>query len=392
MSTSLAEQLKRLAQPQTSQIVDTKFRASILFDPKEAAAKDRETIFDIGRSGLHEIASLNPTFLQFEQTLFSRAARDFVRNVENSEANRDLNKVIRKFLFHLSPHFLLQPAHKCLEWLIRRFQIHEYNVDEFIMLILPYHETRMFVKCVQIMPKLRDERCAWHWLASIQKPGCVLSKPTLFSRAATDAFLLRTICKFTNDAVRELDMRAYTLQALFAFYCTTVLGALDAAADVTNDHISNVFPTLARGLSSSVVDFCAATMMITGQLMVRCKLTIKFLDSIVPKLARIQHPGLQSEAILLLVLIYQTQSETLRTISIETLVIVIESKWIPSALAACYGRGISILPFYMPLMTACLKMVQLKESAWKLCKTFCQNLLAEVVFTGEDAELMIRYD
>lgn len=51
-STSLAEQLKRLQRPQTSQLVDLRKRPSILFDAKEAAEKDRETIFEIGLSGL----------------------------------------------------------------------------------------------------------------------------------------------------------------------------------------------------------------------------------------------------------------------------------------------------------------------------------------------------
>lgn len=51
-STSLSEQLKRLQRPQTSQLVDSRKRPSILFDAKEAAEKDRETIFEIGLSGL----------------------------------------------------------------------------------------------------------------------------------------------------------------------------------------------------------------------------------------------------------------------------------------------------------------------------------------------------
>lgn len=390
MSTSLADQLKRLATPQTTQLVDSKKRASILFDVREAANKDRETIFDIGRSGLLELTSLNPTFLQFEQTLFSRTARDLVRNIENAEANRDLNKTIRKFLHHLSPHFLLQPAHKCLEWLIRRFHIHEYNIDDFMMLILPYHETRMFVKCVQIMP-LRDEKSPWHWLNVIQKPGIVLSKQVLFNRAATDRFLIKFVCKSTYEAVRELDMRAYTLQAMFAFYCTTILGAMDTAAEITDDHISSIYSSVSKGLTSSVVDFCAASMMITGQLVVKAKLTKKFLDTIVLKLARNQHPGLQSEAVVLLVLIFQTQEDSLCSgLSDEALDLITRSKWIPSALSKNYVDGIHILPLYLPLLSGCLKNVQLKEREWKASMIFCESLLNEVIFKDVDAGPVIR--
>lgn len=51
-STSLSEQLKRLQRPQTSHLTDLRKRPSILFDAKEAAEKDRETIYEIGLSGL----------------------------------------------------------------------------------------------------------------------------------------------------------------------------------------------------------------------------------------------------------------------------------------------------------------------------------------------------
>jgi U3 small nucleolar RNA-associated protein 10 len=48
MSTSLAEQLKKLAVPQTSLLIQGKTRPSLLFDPREAAKFDRDTIYEIG--------------------------------------------------------------------------------------------------------------------------------------------------------------------------------------------------------------------------------------------------------------------------------------------------------------------------------------------------------
>lgn len=151
MSTSLAAQLSRLAAPQTNILIDSKKRASLLFDPKEAASKDLDTIYDIGVSGLEELISLNPIFSQFENNLFARSSSELQRAIETAEVNEKLDKTLKKFLLNLSPYFLLQPSIKCLEWLIRRFYIHEYNKDIFMMLILPYHETRIFVRCVQLM-------------------------------------------------------------------------------------------------------------------------------------------------------------------------------------------------------------------------------------------------
>lgn len=389
MATSLAEQLRRLATPQTGQIVDSKKRASILFDVRDAANKDREIIYDIGLSGLHELAVLNPAFTQFEQTLFDRSARDLVRSVESSEVNAKLNKQIKRFLIHLSPHFLLQPAHKCLEWLIRRFQINEFNVDDLMMLILPYHETRIFVRCIQIL-NIRDSKHRWNWLHPLQKPGITLSKQVLFNRAATDHFLLKLISKFTEDAVKELGLRAYMLQSWFAFFCTTLLGMLESSDVISEKQMSAIFPILAKGLSSEVMDFCAASMMVIGYLVTKAQLAAPLLEIVVQRLAKITHPGLQTDAVVLLVLCYKSQSQSSGEVADDTLEIIVANKWMPFALGKNYTEKIDILPFFLPLLASTLKTVQLKGRVWKACKTFGENLLVEVTLGGSDAEEVIR--
>jgi len=48
MATSLAAQLKKLRTPQTNLLLQDKKRPSLLFDPKEAANLDRDTVLSIG--------------------------------------------------------------------------------------------------------------------------------------------------------------------------------------------------------------------------------------------------------------------------------------------------------------------------------------------------------
>ena len=50
MSTSLSEQLKRLATPQTSLLHQAKKKPSLLFAPKDAANLDKETVLAIGKT------------------------------------------------------------------------------------------------------------------------------------------------------------------------------------------------------------------------------------------------------------------------------------------------------------------------------------------------------
>lgn len=48
--TSLARQLRKLATPQTSLLKESRKRVSFLFDPREAAALDVDTVYAIGES------------------------------------------------------------------------------------------------------------------------------------------------------------------------------------------------------------------------------------------------------------------------------------------------------------------------------------------------------
>lgn len=391
MHTSLAQQLQRLRAPQTSLLVDSKKRKSILFNHKEAAEKDRETIFDIGYSGFEDLVQLNPSILKFESALFDKNAREMQRSVEDKVVNERLKEVIKKFLIHLSPYLLLQPAHKCLEWLIRRFNINEYEKDEFMMLILPYHETNIFVKCVQTMDSIKAENDKWHWLEPIRKNGVPLSKQALLNRVASDDFLMSFISQSIVYAVKELDTRSNTLQVYYAFFCTSMLGALDLAK-INESHIKNTYGAVQKGLKSNSIDFCASSLMIIGQLVNKIKLKREILQSFVDTmLEHVTHAKLQPDIVILLVLIYRNQSETIGDISEETLAnILVNNKWIVPVLAKIYTEDVNVLPFYLPLLSACFKYTQLKCANWKKCRKFCDALLSEIFFKPEHAESVIR--
>lgn len=389
MSTSLAEQLKRLRTPQTSQLHDSKKRASILFDWREAAEKDRETIFDIGISGLQELILINPAFAQFEATLFDKNTLELQRAVESATVNQHLNASIRKFMVHLSPYFLLQPSHKCLEWLIRRFQIQEYNKDELMMLVFPYHETRMFIKCVQLM-RLNGPADKWHWLEKIQKPGVPLSKQALLNRVSSDNFLMRFIVDSTIYAVEEFDSRNNNLQVVYAFFCTSLIGALEVAHQINETHITNVYKAVKKGLKSTSVDFCAASLMVIAQMVSKTKLSEKFLTRIVAKVATVPHQVLQSDALILLVLLYKSQADMIQEVPAETAESLAAAKLVPATLSKIYADGINILPFFLPLFSQCLKNVQLHGASWKVSRKFIDVVLGECSFNSQDAEMVIR--
>lgn len=129
-----------------------------------AANIDLETIHNIALSGLTELRKHDERFAAFEASLFSTESRRSPRESRTQDANKELDETISVFLRLLSPLFLLKPAHKALEYMIRHYKyahlcyvilkycrIYEYNADEVMECILPYHETQLFVRMVQMI-------------------------------------------------------------------------------------------------------------------------------------------------------------------------------------------------------------------------------------------------
>ncbi|KFZ49562.1 HEAT repeat-containing protein 1, partial [Podiceps cristatus] len=123
--------------------------------------------FFTGCTGLEELMGIDPSFEVFQSSLFSSTSKGLERSVQSKAVNQQLNKNISLFLIHLSPYFMLKPAQKCLEWLIHRFHIHLYNQDSLIGCVLPYHETNLFVRVIQLL-NIKSPTHKWHWMDPIR--------------------------------------------------------------------------------------------------------------------------------------------------------------------------------------------------------------------------------
>ncbi|KAJ2343536.1 snoRNA-binding rRNA-processing protein utp10, partial [Coemansia sp. RSA 2618] len=153
MASSLAGQLFRMRN--VDRVISTeraqRIRASFLFDGRQAADIDTQTVFDIGCDGLSELRKMNRRFDAYASTLFSPAVKDLDRVLQTREENARLDESIRSFLFLVAPYFLTKPAGKALEWLVRRFRVQEFNARDVLAAILPYHETKAFLTMLTII-------------------------------------------------------------------------------------------------------------------------------------------------------------------------------------------------------------------------------------------------
>uniref|UniRef100_A0A669P181 HEAT repeat-containing protein 1 n=1 Tax=Phasianus colchicus TaxID=9054 RepID=A0A669P181_PHACC len=310
--TSLAEQLKRLALPQSDpSLLNRSEAASLLFDCKEAAAIDRDTFFAIGCTGLEELMGIDPSFEVFQSSLFSSMAKGLERSVQTKSVNQQLNENISLFLIHLSPYFMLKPAQKCLEWLIHRFHIHLYNQDSLIGCVLPYHETNLFVRVIQLL-NIKSPTHKWHWLDPIRKPGVPLARGTLITHCYKDLDFMDFICRLVAKSVKvfsECASSSAQLRVLLAFYASTIVSALGAAEKITDRIISMLLPYIQKGLKSSVQDYRAATYMIICQMTVKVTVDSSLVHSLMLQISKTlsKMPSLAREGVACLNLLLQTQ-------------------------------------------------------------------------------------
>lgn len=287
-ATSLARQLQQLSVPGQPSIrqVTSKTRPSFLFEGREAGDIDDESIYDMGCSGLQELASIDPAVLSFRGTLFSEDCKEYDRSSATRDEESRLDEELGRFLLHLSPYFLLKPTHCCLEWLVRAFRVHSCNVDQVVECILPYYQTGLFVRMVQLLP-IKRHSSPWHWLRPIQKSGKPLSNQTLINHCLSDHAFLVFICELVIKSARLHRHRPSGSHATVALFTSAVVGSLEQAGSVTEELVTMVTPYLSKGLRSKNKDLCAACLSVVGLLCSRAALATRLVESLLGTVAKV---------------------------------------------------------------------------------------------------------
>ncbi|KAF9248497.1 hypothetical protein DTO027I6_8628 [Penicillium roqueforti] len=157
MASSLAAQLSQIAAKSAHEL-DLKAQRvlhsqSLIFDPKVAGTQDFDAIYDICYDGFRELCSLDPRFTEFDRTIFSEQSKAEDRSQMNVAQNKELDTVVEAFLALVGGRLQLSPAVKAVDWLVRRFRIHEFNTTAVLLTFLPYHTTPLFLNLLSILPE-----------------------------------------------------------------------------------------------------------------------------------------------------------------------------------------------------------------------------------------------
>lgn len=306
MATSLASQLYKMQHLDRGASNERahNIRASFLFDGKQAADMDSQTILDIGQDGLQELRQMNRGFDQYADTLFSDAVKDMDRMLQNKEENAKLDSTIRSFLFQMAPYFLTKPAGKALEWLIRRFRIHEFNVRDILAAIMPYHETKAFLNMLTIVTFDTKDMDMFGFLVTQRKARRLLDRNTLMAQCVRDRRFMSFICK----AVFKACKKRLDYPGLHSFYAMLMSQYIGQLPTINDNDIQFVLPFVLDGLNQTGNgDGQIAAYMVLGSLANRVVLTGDALDQIL--LAIVKKPSNIRAMAMCLVQLLQTQQQ-----------------------------------------------------------------------------------
>lgn len=293
-ATSIASQLqalKSLVKADTDVPKRPITRPSILFDPKAAADVDIDTILSIALSGFEVLLNIDERFRNHKNDLFSHKSRELDRELMNIEENNRINASISSYLHLLSGHLQSPSALKTLEYLVRRYKIHIYNIEELVLCALPYHDTHTFVRIVQLID-FGNSR--WKFLDGVKVSGAPPPREVIVQQCIRDMGLLEVICNHATPA------KKYQPSTPVISFCTAVVvEVLGSLGNVDSEIVKRILPFLNSGLQSGgkgSFDYKAGTLMIVGLLANRVSLSPKLVSSLVRSISELARTDAQASA------------------------------------------------------------------------------------------------
>ncbi|XP_058207523.1 uncharacterized protein At3g06530 isoform X3 [Rhododendron vialii] len=286
MATSIASQLKAIKSLIKTSDSDPRkrpfTRPSILFNPKEAADLDLDTLLSIAISGLEVLVSADERFRNYKNDLFSHKSRELDRELMGIEENNQINIAISSYLRLLSGYFQLPSALKTLEYLIRRFKVHVYNTEELILCALPYHDTHVFVRIVQLLDIGNSK---WKFLDGVKASGAPPPRQVIVQQCIRDRGVLEAFCNYASPT-----KKFHPSKAVISFCTAVVVEVLGSLTTLDDDVVKRVLPYVLSGLQLDAkggLDLKAGALMTVSLLASRVALSPKLVNSLIRSIAEV---------------------------------------------------------------------------------------------------------
>ncbi|UQC78139.1 BP28CT domain-containing protein [Colletotrichum lupini] len=263
MASSLAAQLAQIAANSKASLDVRAQKAahskSLLFEPRVAATQSYQALYTICLEGFEELCELDGRFKPFGLTLFSEQSMSEDRTQMTAAENAELDKKVESFLRLVGSRLRLMPSLRALEWLVRRFRIHENNTKSLITTFLPYHSIPGFVTLLSILPsKIPNEyRFLNPYIKSLTSPP----RSVLVHEAIHKADFLSTLSEYTLEACRNQQQYPTLISFWGGIMTEAVNGLLEnmrsgrqaVQQDNNEAFLHRVGPTLAEAMTMKKV-------------------------------------------------------------------------------------------------------------------------------------------
>ncbi|KAJ1977295.1 snoRNA-binding rRNA-processing protein utp10 [Dimargaris xerosporica] len=296
MATELAKQLQQnIKFVGGHNIAQSKQRPSLLFTPQEAAHIDLETFYQLGATGFTELTALDPSLTQFNEFLFAERVKTLDRALMTQAENDDLDRTIRKILRALGRHFLIRPATKLLEWMIRRFRIEELNTDAVVRAFIPYYGTTQFLTLAQVLDFRNNPTSPWRFLNVLKKAHTPLD-----GKALTDSLLKeRSLLAKIHQDVLMAAKSGHIYRAQVTFYFSVILNHIEALPKVDENALHEIMPLMIENCRSHSQDLALVALLAFQRLSARVKFSTDLFQTV---LAAVVQASVETEQLLFCVL------------------------------------------------------------------------------------------
>ncbi|KAF3033541.1 snoRNA-binding rRNA-processing protein utp10 [Didymella keratinophila] len=319
MATALQKQLAAIAASSTHQL-DLKAQKSahgksLLFESKVAGSQSFENLYLVCHDGFRELCALDARFRQFAGSVFSEQSKDEDRLQMTAAENKKLDAVLEAFITLVGPRLLLKPAQKALEWLVRRFRVHEHNTETLVLTFLPYHQTPQFVALLSILPA--QPRHALRFLfpyiqAKTSPPRqtivyTAINTPDFFT--AFQSHIVRVLAA-GHESTHLLNFWAtVTYQAIHGIFSSGTQARRDMQAQKTEEVLLRVLPVLSSCMRvQNGPEVVVACYLIIHALVTSAQLGDKVLDSLMEAMVLAVDADSLSQCVLVLAAVAEQRS------------------------------------------------------------------------------------
>ncbi|KAI5291138.1 snoRNA-binding rRNA-processing protein utp10 [Ascosphaera aggregata] len=323
MPSSLAAQLSQIAAKSTHQL-DLKAQKaahsqSLIFEKTVAGSQTFDTIYQICYEGFLEICALDPRFKKFQRTLFSEQSKSEDRLQMTAEQNAELNIVLENFLGLVGSKLLLTPAVKAVDWLIRRFRVHEYNSSFLILTFLPYHTAPIFLNLMSIIPE-KNLAPVFKVLDPYHRGLINPPRHPLVHSATTNRHFFAAL----NNYVLQVARAQHAYSGLLTFWASVVTEAVAGMLDTARsgrseverrnqeDILVRILPILTEGFTlNHTSDLVVGCYMICIVLAEKGNLSDVALDSLIEAVVVSFTPDILSAGLTCVSMLVQRKSEAI---------------------------------------------------------------------------------